>query len=170
MELTIGGQRRQAVRNAQNTPRAEKAGTGEKNTPALKRAGRDKAAWSQAALSFLQELNRQDMEKQRKLQEARQEGNSELDCLTKALKVMDKCRIIASRIVKGDKVPPQDEKYLMENDPEGYKLAMACRQPKEKPKEWKSVLDEEDRAGGGSGGETVEAAESGGGTAEAAEA
>ena len=138
----------------------------------MKRAGRDKAAWSQAALSFLQELNRQDMEKQRKLQEARQKGNSELDALTKGLKVLEKCRKIASRIIKGDKVPPQDERYLMENDPDGYKLALACRQPKEKPKEWESVLDEEERRDGSSGGErefceAAEAAESGGGTAEA---
>lgn len=173
MELSISGQRRQAVKNAQNTPRAEKksAGTGKGTTPALKQAGRDKTAWSQAALSFLQDLNRQDMEKQRKLQEARQKGNSELDCLTKGLKVMDKCRKIASRIMKGDKVPPQDERYLMENDPDGYKLALACRQPKEKPKEWKSVLDEEDQEGGGSGavsdGGTAEAVESGGETEEA---
>lgn len=170
MELTISGQRRQAAKIARNTPRTERAETGGGAAPALKRAGRDKAAWSQAALSFLQELNRQDMEKQRKLQEAKRKGNSELDCLTKGLKVMDKCRKIASRIIKGDKVPPQDERYLMENDPEGYKLAIACRQPKEKPKEWKSVLDEEDREGGSgveSGGEAAEAVESGGETAEA---
>lgn len=163
MELTISGQRRQAVKIAQNAPRTEKAGAGGTTASAVKRAGSDKTAWSQAALSFLQDLNRQDMEKQRKLQEARQKGNNELDCLSKALKVMDKCRKIASRIVKGDKVPPQDERYLMENDPDGYKLALACRQPKEKPKEWESVLDEEDRADGGSvgksGGEAAEAAE-----------
>lgn len=172
MELTIGGQRRQAVKNVKNTPQVEKntGGTGG-TAPALKRAGSDRTAWSQAALSFLRELNRQDMEKQRKLQEAKQKGNSELDGLTKALKVMDKCRKIASRIIKGDKVPPQDERYLMENDPEGYKLTLACRQTKEHPKEWESVLDEEDQQGGGSAGETgfgaAEAVESGGETAEA---
>ena len=170
MELSISGQRRQAAKIAQNTPRAEKpAGTG--TAPALKRAGSDRTAWSQAALSFLQELNRQDMEKQRKLQEAKQKGNSELDCLNEALKVMERCQKIAARIIKGDKVPPQDERYLMENDPDGYKLALACRQPKEKPKEWESVLDEEDREGGGSGIESdsgaAEAVEPGGEAEEA---
>lgn len=172
MELTISGQRRQAAKTARSAPRTEKTAAGAGGTaPALKRAGSDKTAWSQAALSFLQELNRQDMEKQRKLQEARRKGNSELDALTKSLKIMDKCRKIASRIIKGDKVPPQDERYLMENDPNGYKLALACRKPKENPKEWESVLDEEDREGRENGGaeamEAAESAESGGEIAEA---
>ena len=87
--------------------------------------------------------------------------------LSKSLDVMEKCRKIASRIIKGDKVPPQDEQFLMEADPEGYKLALACRVPKEKPKEWESVLEEEEEDG--SGGETAdstEAAEAAGETAE----
>lgn len=170
MELSISGQRRQAVKNAQSTPQVEKkpSETGGAAS-ALKRAGRDKTAWSQAALSFLQDLNRQDMEKQRKLLEAKQKKNSELDCLSEGLKVMDRCQKIASRIMKGDKVPPQDERYLMENDPDGYKLALACRKPKEKPKEWESVLDEDDQESGSSGGDTAEAVESDGGTAEAVE-
>lgn len=170
MELSISGQRRQAVKIARNTPPAERAGTGGGAATALKRAGSDKTAWSQAALSFLQDLNRQDMERQRKLLEAKQKKDSELDALTEGLKTMEKCRKIASRIMKGDKVPPEDERYLMENDPDGYKLALACRQPKEKPKEWDSVLDEEDQESGepsaASDSGTAEAAESGGEIAE----
>ena len=166
MELTISGQRRRAVGTAKAAPQAEKkpAGTG----TAPRRAGRDKASWSQAALSFLQEVNRQDMERQRKLQEAKQRGGGELEMLEKSLKVMEKCRKIASRIMRGDKVPPQDEQYLMECDPDGYKLAIACRVPKEKPKEWESVLEDEDREGGSAetGEASGESPESGGETAE----
>lgn len=171
MDIGISGQRRQAVRIARNTAQAEKKSAGTGAAPGLKRAGSDKAAWSQAALSFLQDLNRQDMEKQRKLLETRQQKNSELDALNESLKTMQRCQKIAARIMKGDKVPPQDEMYLLENDPDGYKLALACRRPKEKPKEWESVLDEEDREGGGSGvesgGGAAEAVESGGETSEA---
>ncbi len=82
--------------------------------------------------------------------------------LSKSLKVMERCRKIASRIMKGDKVPPQDEQYLMECDPDGYKLALACRVPKENPKKWESVLEDEEQENGSAG-----EAESGGETSEA---
>lgn len=169
MELSVNGRRRRAVRVSKAvTPQAEKAAAGTGAGAAPKRAGSDKVSWSQAALSFLQEVNRQDLERQRKLLEAKQQKNGDLEMLSKSLKVMERCRKIASRIMKGDKVPPQDEQYLMECDPDGYKLALACRVPKEKPKEWESVLEEEEREDGssGSGGETAETVESAGETAE----
>ena len=72
--------------------------------------------------------------------------------------------------MKGDKVPPQDEQYLMENDPDGYKLALVCRTPKEKPKEWESVLEDEEREGAESGKEASEGAESAEGPAESGSA
>jgi len=78
---------------------------------------------------------------------------SELDALSKGLKVIERCHKIAARIMRGDKVPPKDAQYLMENDPEGYKLAMAMRRPKKKPKEWESVLKDEEKAEQTSGGE-----------------
>ena len=131
---------------------------------APKRTGSDKADWSQAALAFLREMDRQSMEEERKRLEAKRQKNGELEMLSKSLDVMEKCRKIASRIIKGDKVPPQDEQFLMEADPEGYKLALACRVPKEKPKEWESVLEEEEEDG--SGGETADSTETAGETAE----
>lgn len=99
----------------------------------------------------------------------------ELDVLAKQLKVQQKCQEIARRIMQGKKVPPQDEQYLMVNDPNGYKLAMALRKPPKKDeKECKSVLDDEDKQSGetSDSGEAApvetggaEAAESGGGEA-----
>ncbi len=164
MEIRINNGRPRQIEKAENAaPRAE----AKKPNIAFRKSRSDKQEWSRQALAFLQEVNQQDMEKQRKLLEARQKGNSELDAVTKALKTMDKCRKIASRIMKGDKVPPQDEKYLMDNDPDGYKLALVCREPKEKPKKWESVLEDEDLEGGASGGETAEeSVDSGGETAE----
>lgn len=168
MELSISGLRRRAVETAKAPTQMEKKPAGTAKAPARPRS--DRASWSQAALSFLQEVNRQDMEERRKLLEAKQKGNGELDALTESLKKMDRCQKIASRIMRGDKVPPQDEQYLLDNDPDGYKLAIACRVPKEKPKEWESVLkDEEENASSESaksGGEAAEAPESGGETAE----
>ena len=169
MELTINGRRRAArAAAAKAAPQAEEksARTGGGTIAAPRRAGGDRASWSQAALAFLQEVNRQDMEKQRELLEAKQQGGGELDALNESLKKMERCRKIASRIMRGDKVPPQDEMYLLDNDPDGYKLAIACRKPKEKPKEWESVLEEEESK---AGGETAEAGDSSGETEEAAE-
>ena len=162
MELSVNGRQRRAAQAVKNEPRAEKqpAGTG----TAPKRTGSDKADWSQAALAFLREMDRQSMEEERKRLEAKRQKNGELEMLSKSLDVMEKCRKIASRIIKGDKVPPQDEQFLMEADPEGYKLALACRVPKEKTKEWESVLEEEEEDG--SGGETADSTETAGETAE----
>lgn len=169
MELSVNGRQRRAA-ELTKTSGAQKKTAPAAGKAAAPKSRADKLSWSQQALAFLQEVNRQDAEKQRKLLEARQKGKGEQDLLGKALRVMDKCREIAARIIKGDKVPPQDERYLMENDPDGYKLALACRQPKEKPKEWESVLDEEDLEGGTSGGggtaEPSESADSGGEAAE----
>lgn len=68
-----------------------------------------------------------------------------LDAMGEKLKVMIRCQKIAARIMRGDKVPPQDEQYLMQNDPDGYKMALAMRRPKRKPKEWDSVLEDEEK-------------------------
>jgi len=166
MELSVSGRQRRAAQIS-NAASGRRMGPTEKRS-VFQKSKADRQEWSQQALAFLEELDRQDQERQRKLLEAKRQGSGELDMLGKSLKVMDKCRKIASRIMKGDKVPPQDERYLRECDPDGYKLAIACRQPKEKPKEWKSVLDDEDRESGfESGGEAVESVDSGGEAAEA---
>lgn len=154
MELSVNGRQRRAAQVSRTAmPQAEKAKTGGGTRKT------DRTSWSREALAFLQEVHRQDQERQRKLLEAKQQKNGDLEMLEKSLKVMDKCQKIASRIMRGDKVPPQDEQFLMEADPDGYKLAIACRMPKEKPKEWESVLeDEEDK---NSGSVEAEAADSG---------
>ena len=84
--------------------------------------------------------------------EEAESGDSELDALGEKMKAMMRCQKIAARIMRGDKVPPEDERYLMENDPNGYKLALAMRQPKKDPKEWKSVLDDEEKKSSESSG------------------
>ena len=76
-----------------------------------------------------------------------QEGSGQdgmLDSLERAMKQMKRCQEIARRLMAGDKVPAKDLQYLMENDPEGYKLAMAMRKVKKDPKEWESVLKDEE--------------------------
>lgn len=80
----------------------------------------------------------------------------ELDALSKQLKIQQKCLKIAMNMMKGKKVPPEDERYLMEHDPEGYKLAIAMRGAvKQEDEECESVLDEEDKNGTSETGETA---------------
>ncbi len=124
--------------------------------PPLKKAPADKLSLSRQALAFLEEQNRQAMEREQRRQSrmndslsSMESAKSELDAMGKKLKVMSKCQKIAASIMKGDRVPPEDLEYLMNNDPDGYKLAMAMRRHKKDPEDCESVLDEEDRNGGG---------------------
>ena len=92
-------------------------------------------------------------------------ANEEADAMARQLKTRMKCVEIARRIMQGKKVPLKDERYLMENDPKGYQLAIAFRKPPKKDeKECKSVLDDEDRQSGetSDSGETAPVGASGG--------
>lgn len=135
---------------------------------------KDKLTISRQALSWLEEQNRkmweEDMEREQRRQDRMNDSLSaldsakhELDVMEKALKVMRLCQKIAASIMKGDNVPPEDLKYLMDNDPDGYKLAMAMRRPKEDPEDVESVLEKED-------GSREDSAQSAEGTAPAPEA
>ena len=130
--------------------------------PAQKQPPADKLTLSRQALSFLEEQNRKRLELDLEREQRRQarmnnslsqleSSKGHLDRLDKALKVLSKCQKIAASIMKGNRVPPEDLRYLMENDPEGYKLAMAMRRENPDPEDCESVLDEEDRDGAACG-------------------
>ena len=108
------------------------------------RSSTDRAAWSKQALAFVEEQNRIMWEKK----PDKEQGSSLFDSLERDMKTQDKCLKIAIRIQKGDKVPPEDLAYLAKTDPKAYMMAIALRHEKPDPKEWESVLDEEDRNGG----------------------
>lgn len=73
---------------------------------------------------------------------AKQQG----DAMQEAAEDMAKCLEIARRISRGDKVPAQDEKKLMEFNMEIYQIAknMAAMNMNKEHKEWKSLWEEED--------------------------
>ena len=126
----------------------------------------DKFSLSQQALAYVDEQNRKLWDWNQAWEERRQSrmdeilGSSqskskELELLEKAMDVMNKCLKIAASIMKGNRVPPEDLEYLMKNDPDGYRMALALRRENPDPKDEKSVLDDEDKNGGAeeSGGE-----------------
>lgn len=61
----------------------------------------------------------------------------------KSASVMAKCMRISIRIVQGDNVPPQDDKYLAEHNPELHMRSWMMRIPKADPEDHDSILDEE---------------------------
>lgn len=140
--------------------------------PKPARQAADKLTLSRQALGYLQEQSRLAWEREQRRQSrmddsfsAMDTAKDQLDAMEKKLKVMNKCQKIAASIMRGDRVPPEDMAYLMNNDPEGYKLAMAMRRENPDPEDCESVLDEEDRdwaACGAQGSACVEGAASGG--------
>ncbi len=138
-------------------------------TPLTKRqqARADQLELSKRALAMLEQQRKQTevIHRQEKKEDEGgllgelETANAQLEAFDKEMKTMQKCQKIAARIMAGDKVPPEDLRYLMEHDSNGYKLAMALRRPKEDPEEWESVLDDEDRNGGTSEGGDASAAD-----------
>lgn len=99
----------------------------------------DRLTLSRQALDFVQEQNRLAWE-----EKPEQSSSSPLDSFAKEQKTQDKLLKIAARLRRGDRVPPEDEAYLMKHDPSFYVLAMAQRKENPHPKEWESLLSEED--------------------------
>ena len=120
----------------------------------------DKLTLSRQAVAFVEEQSRKMWDEVRERERRRQSrmggaaepANGELDLLSQGLKVLELCQKIAASIMRGDNVPPEDLKFLMKNDPDGYRLAMALRRHKEDPEEVDSVLEDEDKNGGSAEG------------------
>ena len=150
-----------ATREMRRNEQLRKAGVRKSETPAapskggaqpLRQAPADKLALSRQALDWLDRQNQEAMERK----SAQSGSKSELDIMEKQLKAQEKCQKIAARIMRGDRVPPEDLEYLMNNDPEGYKLAMAMRRIKKDPEDCPPVQEPPEaaapEASGGSGG------------------
>ena len=140
----------------------------------------DKLTLSRQAVAFVEEQSRKmwdevrerEQRRQERMDSAAQPASSELDLLSQGLRVLELCQKIAASIMKGNHVPPEDLKFLMENDPAGYRLAMAMRRNNPDPEEEESVLTDEDKNGksaekaGGGEAPSVEAAAAAGGCGE----
>ena len=163
--------------------KTEAADAPAKAQPTQQKGPVDKLTLSRQAVAFVEEQNRmwaevREREQQRRsrMDIAAQPDSAELDLLRKGQRILELCQKIAASIMKGNKVPPEDLKFLMENDPDGYRMAMAMRKHNPDPEEEESVLTDEDKNGrsaeGTGGGEapSVEAAAPAGGGGEASTA
>ena len=161
MELLTTGELRRGAQSDRITGKkaqAQDAPAGTR-TP-QRREPVDKLTLSRQAVAFVEEQSRKMWDEVREREQRRQNrmnsvaepAKGELDLLSQGLKVLELCQKIAASIMRGDKVPPEDLKFLMENDPDGYRLAMAMRRHKEDPEEVDSVLEDEDKNGGSAEG------------------
>ena len=153
MELRTTREMRRNQRLDKAMAKQEKTLTASGQPQQARRQGGDKLTLSQQALSYLEEQSRLAWEREQRRDRASDSlsaldtAKSQLDSMAEKLKVMRKCQKIAAAIMRGDRVPPEDLEYLMNNDPDGYKLAMAMRRENPDPEDCESVLDEEDRRG-----------------------
>lgn len=111
------------------------------------KARQDRLELSKRAADFLTEQAKQMAEEMSRLGQKEKEesgGGSLLDSYKKQMDIMNKCAKISASISAGDRVPPEDLRYLKEHDMNAYRLAMVTRKPKRDPKDKKSELSEED--------------------------
>ncbi len=129
-------------------------------SPILSASHKTEKPKTEEDLKLLEEQKKQQEEMQKKQQEeARKKqlenemamlemqlesAKEQSEAIEDSFSTFSKCMTIAHRITKGDKVPLKDMKYLMEHEPDLYKQAILMRQPNPKPKEHKSVLEEDD--------------------------
>ena len=114
-------------------------GSGRERAQAAPKEPADQLTLSRQALDFAQERSREMWEAQSRqgrqgrlagMLEALETEKKKLDGMDEKLKTMNKCQKIAAAIMRGDRVPPEDLRYLIEHDQEGYKLALAMRRGK----------------------------------------
>ena len=155
MELrTTGELRRSAQVDKIMGKKTEAADTPAGPRTTQQKAPVDKLTLSRRAVAFVEDQSRKmwdgvrEREQQRQSRMSAKPASGELDLLSQGLKVLELCEKIAASIMRGDKVPIEDLRFLMENDPDGYRLAMALRRHKEDPEEVDSVLEDEENRDG----------------------
>lgn len=105
----------------------------------LQKGARDRLELSQQVMRVAEQMGRMGQE-----EKEGESGSSLIDGLKKQLDIMNKCAKISASISAGDRVPPEDLRYLKRHDMNAYRLAMVTRKPKHDPKDKESVLSEED--------------------------
>ncbi|RKJ41761.1 hypothetical protein D7X94_02805 [Acutalibacter sp. 1XD8-33] len=136
--LEVSKEALEFLQNQENTEE-EDFGRAEPMTPQEKRQAQREQKMKTAAQMF--QVFREQSE------QIKEQSKKQADALKESLDKMKRCARIARNIGKGHKVPPKDEKYLLENDPKAYMMAMALRMLEEQKdkKRVKSELKDEEQ-------------------------
>lgn len=132
----------------QNTPvQTTRAAVPARNAGTPLRSQMDQVEWSEQAMDLLRRMARPPEEKSALeclLRPWEQEDDKAGSALDETMKVMKACSKIAANIRSGDRVPPEDIRYLIRHDPRLYMMAMAARELKEDPEKCKKVVNEDE--------------------------
>lgn len=79
------------------------------------------------------------------IREQIRQAQEQADAQGEAMENHGKCMLIASRIMSGDKVPKEDEQFLIENNAELYMRAITMRVEKEDPREYDRLSEDKER-------------------------
>jgi len=80
------------------------------------------------------------------LKEMRRQLNDtkkQVEAEAEAMKIKKQCMVIARRIMKGDKVPDADHRFLFKNDPSLYTQAVTLKVKNDNPKKHKRLSEDE---------------------------
>lgn len=113
----------------------------------------DQVDLSEQAMELLHRMARQSAQEDREksaleqlMRPWEQEDDEPWSSLKEDLEVMKECAKIAANIRSGDRVPPEDLRYLIKHDPKFYMMAMAVREPKEDPDKCDRVSKDEEQS------------------------
>ena len=102
-------------------------------------------------------LSQENIMQKNMYQEMMESAKENAEAEGKGFQDMAKALEIARRILDGDIVPSEDEQFLMEYDNELYMRVKSMARPKENPKEYETLLEEdEERKEDGTGGATID--------------
>lgn len=94
--------------------------------------------------SVVQKDSMQEANEKKLYQEMLENANENAEAQKESFEDMAKALEIARRILDGDIVPREDEQFLMEYDSELYMRVKSMARPKDNPKEYESLLEDEE--------------------------
>ena len=162
--MQIPALKKNAIPTAQTGPAAALPGADKlpPTTPAQQRPNEDRLTLSASAQKELEELqnNQQGEEKYqvkrhqrqppaptfdpKQLREQAEAAQKQGEAMAKEIDTLTKCLVIAMRMMSGNRVTMEDEKFLSDNNAELYLRAILLRQKKEDPEEYDSITGDEE--------------------------
>lgn len=122
----------------------------------------DRLTLSPEAKKKLAQQQEQSADAAKQMKEQLEVANAKAKAQAEVLDKAGKCMTIAGRIMAGDIVPQNDERFLAQNDSKLYMMAVSMRRQKEAPQKYRSITEKEDGgipAAMSASGEVTESAE-----------
>lgn len=100
----------------------------------------DARQWAREPKDEMAEMASKYQELKEQLEKAREQG----DAMAESMQTRTKCLLIAMRIMSGDKVPIEDQRYLADKDPELFAKSNMMKLQNPDPKEHDRISEDEE--------------------------